>query len=157
MLIQCNGRKNKNNMKTVTINKEQGVYVIPSGNGYTCLGFDVCITRAAKLAAELNELFSAKRGTMQAYNEYNRLLDVAKLKHIKTGWRSKSELIPEFIGNEGKRVEIIDKYEEKRRFYIGKSTGFIPCHLEILKSNSSGGGGITGYPFKQITFLNKYR
>lgn len=27
----------------------------------------------------------------------------------------------------------------KNRFYIGKSTGFIPIYLEILKNNSSGG------------------
>lgn len=28
------------------------------------------------------------------------------------------------------------------RFYIGKSTGFIPIYLEILSNNSSGGGAL---------------
>ena len=30
----------------------------------------------------------------------------------------------------------------KNRFYIGKSTGFMPIYLEILKSNSFGGGSL---------------
>ena len=31
----------------------------------------------------------------------------------------------------------------KNRFYLGKSTGFIPIYLEILKNNSYGGGALS--------------
>lgn len=31
----------------------------------------------------------------------------------------------------------------KNRFYIGKSTGFVPIYLEILKSNSYGGAALS--------------
>jgi len=42
------------------------------------------------------------------------------------------------------------------RFYLGKSTGWIPIYLEILKSNSSGGGGLmhTNRKFKPLYHLN---
>lgn len=143
--------------KEVTINAEQELYVIPSGYGFSCLGFEVCVNRAKKLAAELGESFNAETGTMEAYNEYERLTAIAAKKNWQTGWRSNSELIPEFIGHEGERVEVITKGGEKLRYYIGKSTGFIPIHLMIMKSNSSGGGGVYGYPFQQITFLGKRR
>ena len=54
------------------------------------------------------------------------------------------------IGLENKRVEVVDAYGETRRFYVGKSTGYIPIHLEISRRNSSGGPAVTGTPFKSI-------
>jgi hypothetical protein len=146
------------NTENITINEEQKLYVFNIGNGFSCLGFDICENRKAKLAIELGkDILPTKKGTIESYKEYDRLISIASEKNRKTGWKSKSELIPEFIGKEGERVEIVDQYGEKRRFYIGKSTGFIPCHLEILRSNSSGGGSVTGYPFKSLVFLAKKR
>ena len=151
-------------MKTnIIINKEQKLYVIP-GNGFSCLGFTVCYNRAHNLNKELHgingPLFGTpgpvlgKPGTLKLYKQYQQLIGEAKTLHNKTGWRSKSELIPEFIGNEGRRVQVVTSYDTTERFIIGKSTGFIPTHLEIKKSNSSGGIAVCGYPFKQITFLS---
>ncbi len=145
-------------MKTITVNQSQKLYVFHYDKHYSCLGFDVCEKRLNSLAQELGvNVTNYPNGSIELYNEYVRLLAIAEDKNSKTGWRSKSELIPEFIGREGQRVEVIDCHGEKRRFYIGKSTGFIPCHLEILKSNSTGGGSVTGHPFKSITYLNKKR
>ena len=138
----------------IKTNKEQGVYVIPCGDGYSCLGFDICLNRIEKLTKEMNlPEAKVKRGTVKAYNVYTAIVKEAQKRNKQTGWRSKSELIPEFIGKEGKRVEVIDKYGEKRRFYIGRSTGCIPCHLEIKLSTSTGGESVSGYPFQKITFL----
>jgi hypothetical protein len=127
----------------------------PFGGGFSCLGFDVCLTRLTSLAAELGEsLPELQRGSMEVYNEHQRMLDIARKKHTDTGWRSQSELIPEFIGNEGRRVEVITKWGEKSRFIIGKSTGFIPCHLEIKRKDSTGGCAVMGHPFQSIKFLS---
>lgn len=144
-------------MENITVNNDQELFVIKIRNGYTCLGFDVCLNRQKKLADELNiPLLPHERGSIESYRQYDQLIEIARQKHNESGfrWISKSELIPEFIGKEGKRVEVIDEYGEKRRFYIGKSTGFIPCHLEIKQRNSSGGGSITGYPFKSIRYIS---
>lgn len=147
-------------MKDFSINNEQELYVFAHGRGkrqsFTCMGFDVCEKRKVALAKELAvELKGYAKGTEESYKEYSDIIDIAFRKHVETGWRSKSELTPEFIGHEGKRVEVIDAYGEKRRFYIGKSTGFIPCHLEIANSRSHGGGAVTGHPFKSIRFINQ--
>lgn len=42
----------------------------------------------------------------------------------------------------GERVEITYKNGEKKRCYIGKSTGWKPCYLEISRRDSSGGGSV---------------
>lgn len=39
----------------------------------------------------------------------------------------------------GERVEVIEKDGTKNRFWVGKSTGWKPCYLEIKKRNSYGG------------------
>jgi len=67
--------------------------------------------------------------------------------------RCNVELTPELVGREGKRVEVIDCYGEKRRFIVGKSTGWMPIHLEIKSKASTGGGGVTGTPFKSVKIV----
>ena len=37
----------------VTVNAEQELYVIPAGDGYSCLGFDVCLERHKAVAGWL--------------------------------------------------------------------------------------------------------
>ena len=146
-------------MKGIKSNKEQQLYVIPSGsNSYSCLGFDVCIDKIHKLSEELGiQVKTLRRGTIATYKEYIRIIGIVADKNKRTGWVSKSELIPEFIGREGERVEVVTRWGDTSRFYIGKSTGFIPCHLEISRNDSSGGPSVCGYPFQSIKFLGKRR
>lgn len=47
-------------------------------------------------------------------------------------------LTPFYKNNE--RVEVTYKDGTKERFWVGKSTGWKPCYLEIKKRNSYGGG-----------------
>lgn len=59
--------------------------------------------------------------------------------------RDESGLTPQLIGLEGMRVEVVDPPDGEfpgltRRFYVGKSTGWRPCHLEIHNRRSTGGG-----------------
>ena len=58
----------------------------------------------------------------------------------KEAQRDYSALSPQLKGLEGWRVEVITTYNEKRRFIVGKSTGWKPCHLEIARRDSLGGG-----------------
>ncbi len=55
--------------------------------------------------------------------------------------RSVDALSPQLIGLEGWRVEVTTEYGETRRFIVGRSTGWIPIHLEIPRRDSTGGGG----------------
>ena len=126
-------------MKT-TLNKQQKLYALDHGKYITALGFEVCKKRAIALNNELNAgMKLANAGTMKLYKQYEELVELARKKNESTGWRSSSELCPQLIGLEGKRVEVTRSSGEKERFIVGKSTGFIPCHLEIKRRDSSGG------------------
>ena len=135
------------NLKHVTVNKEQQLYVIPEGEGYSCLGFDVCQKWTAGLYKELCTVSGevviqrdCERGSIEAYNYYQDLVKQASKINDATGYRFGFLLQPALVGLEGKRVEVTSKDGEKRRFWVGKSTGFIPVHLEIASKRSSGGG-----------------
>lgn len=54
--------------------------------------------------------------------------------------RDLSGLTPQLIGLEGYRVEVETVYGEKRRFIVGRSTGWRPCHIELANMRSNGGG-----------------
>jgi len=54
--------------------------------------------------------------------------------------RDLTGLTPQLVGLEGWRVEVETTYGETRRFIVGKSTGWKPCHLEIHNRRSTGGG-----------------
>ena len=53
--------------------------------------------------------------------------------------RDNSHLSPQLIGLEGWRVEAVDIHGERRRFIVGKSTGWRPCHLEIKTARAACG------------------
>jgi hypothetical protein len=142
---------------TVTVNAEQELYVIPCGDGYSCLGFDVLLARHNAVAAWLrsegldaDDLPRESRGTMPAYHAYTALMERAASYCRRNNLRCPAELTPQLIGLEGKRVEVVDRYGQRRRFIVGKSTGWEPCHLEIARRDSSGGPAVTGAPFQSV-------
>ena len=53
--------------------------------------------------------------------------------------RDNSNLSPQLIGLERMRVEVETTYGETRRFWVGKSTGWKPIHLEVKTTRSLGG------------------
>jgi hypothetical protein len=54
--------------------------------------------------------------------------------------RDNSCLSPQLTGLEGWRVEVVSTCGEKRRFIVGKSTGWRPVHLELYNRRSISGG-----------------
>lgn len=129
----------------VTINEDyfgpgDGVYIVPEGGGYSTLGFDVCIDRIDRYAIELMvDEPKVQRGTMQAYNVMRGLAEALRLRYERTGERSVAELSPQLVGLEGWRVAVERENGELDRFVVGKSTGWMPCHLELRTRISSGG------------------
>ncbi len=53
--------------------------------------------------------------------------------------RNDSDLTEQLCGKEGWRVEVETTHGEVRRFIVGMSTGWRPCHLEVARRDSSGG------------------
>lgn len=127
-----------------SINAEQSLYVIPCGDGYSCLGFEVANRRIAAVAEWLgrNDLMpTAPQGTAEHYEQYEAAMTAGSQHSAKTGRRCYAELTPALVGKEGKRVEVTYQDGTKTRFYVGKSTGWLPIHLEIKTRASDGGAG----------------
>lgn len=149
----------------VTANKEQGIFWINRGKYTSGLGFDVMKKRYDNLSNEIMMmkgtnipiLSSAESKTVKGYKKYQKLLDRAKKINKNSGERFIAELSPQLMGLEGKRVEVVDSSGEKRRFWVGKSTGFIPVHLEIHNTRSTGGGAVMGTPFKSVRVVREHR
>lgn len=142
--------------KLIKINKEEKLYVLSTdGKYFSCLGFELVMKRAKALSEEINEKFKIQRpGTKKAYKELCRLTEIARRKNKATGWRSQSELYKPFINNEGKRVEVEYTWGEKEKFIIGKSTGWIPCHIMLKRVDSRYGCGVLNSSIKSYRFIN---
>ena len=137
------------NPPRVSINKEQRLYVIPgSCGGFSCLGFDVVECKIAGVLKFMElepEIRPARVGTLARYHQYALAMKHGAVYAGETGKRCEMDLEPQLIGLEGKRVEVTHN-GEKRRFIVGKSTGWMPCHLEIANRASSGGGAACLFP-----------
>lgn len=134
------------------IDHERRLYVIHEGHGYSCLGFDYARKRSESLATWLTHPAPAPDlwGTADGFKAYQTLLDLGRDHHAKTGQRCPAEMTPELIGLERQRVEVVDSWGQRRRFWVGKSTGWMPCHLEIASTRSTGGPAVMGTPFRSV-------
>lgn len=142
----ANSNLERSSQMPITLNTDQNLYVIPAGKGYTCLGFDVLERRAVAVSrwlVSVDKSFSVEQpaawGTLERYTQYEALLSNASDYCQRTKTRCPCELTPQLVGLEGKRIEVVTPAGERSRFYVGKSTGWMPCHLEIKTRRSSGG------------------
>jgi hypothetical protein len=65
-------------------------------------------------------------------------------------------LTSQLIGFEGCRVEVETTYGEVRRFLVGRSTGWRPCHIE-LKTIASSGGMAAEHEYKSVKLVRRQR
>ena len=147
----------------ISLNNEQELYVIHARHGYSCLGFDVMLRKHAAISAWLrseglpaDDLPADVRGTIRGYKSYETAMQRASAHNARTGRRCPAELCPQLIGLEGKRVEVEFTDGTTERFWVGKSTGWMPCHLAISRRTSSGGFAVDG-PFKSVRVVNASR
>ncbi len=139
----------------ITLNHDEKLYVLGNKMGITCLGFDVCQERSEAMAKWLNVEGpdNAIFGTIEGYNKYSELVELCRIRFEETKEKCPCELTKQLIGLEGQRVEVVDKWGEKRRFKVGRSTGWIPIHIELHNSRSTGGGAVMGAPFKSVKVI----
>jgi len=94
-------------------------------------------------------------GTAEHFALYQQAIKDGAAYNRATGKRCEAALTPEFIGLEGNRVEVVDRWDNRYRFIIGKSTGWMPIHIERKRCNSDGGGAFVGYPCKEVWVIGK--
>lgn len=157
-------------MKLHSINAAQRLYVIESGPGFSCYGFDVLDRKARTVAAwisregfqpRINDIYDFKRvagfnpgepGTAEHFAACDAMLSRGAEFAAQTGKRCDAELVPALRGLEGKRVEC-EHYGERVRFYVGKSTGWMPVHLIIRTRRSSGGEALSADSVRDVRVI----
>lgn len=157
-------------MKLLSVNIDQRLYVMPCGKGTTCYGWDVLDRKARAVAAWLAALDTpnehAKRaavtwlaeldknppGTADHFQICNNILDRASIHCSVFGDRCPAELVPALVGLEGKRVEA-DYFGERIRFWVGRSTGWMPAHLRIHSKRSHGGDALLAEHVKNVRVI----
>jgi hypothetical protein len=138
-----------------------GCYIIEFDGGYSCLGFDNALDRVERYALDLtgdvevaDQLMARLRplrGTMAVYDEMRDLE-----RELAERGDAVADLTPQLAGLEGHRVEVVTMHDERRRFIVGKSTGPIPCHLEVKRIDSSGGTP-ADREYKSVKVLERVR
>lgn len=143
----------------VTANRQQRVFVIPAGSGYTCLGFDNCFQHAKQLAELLNRPDLAPReeeiGDLRQYEQYRALIQEASRRELGTYFEPGTPLevrrvLEQYIAN-GKRIRLfygdattgidwLEEYDVIGR--VGRSMGPLRVPLLIPTSRSYGGPAI---------------
>jgi len=161
-------------VKTVTINAEQKLYVIPcDGGGCTCLGFDVCLSWTQAYAAAMGETLAIQPpyGTIEAYNFY-REVEARFCKHP----AAKATFYDPGTPDEVRRIldNAHNSHTRLRLYYgdrntgldwgddaceltgtIGRSMGPVHIPLLIKTARSSGGGAILSDSIVKIETTGK--
>lgn len=155
--------------REITLNEEQKLYVIPSGSGYSCLGFDYAFRQATALA----DAIAAKRpdladqaldqkpdvadwGTLAVYNGYRNLTSLLSREKVDLGTWFDPETHPEVrrqleLARNGKyrlRLEYGDREtgqawdDRPNNGTISRSMGPMKVPLLIKSTRSYGGEAI---------------
>ena len=155
------------------VNVEQEAYVIATaGGGYSTLGFKVAAAKMYRYALwvtvqnKLNQATTRSlsddvihgnvppAGTREDYETYKavvaEVIDLCNRYNI----RCDADLSPQLLGLENARVEVLTMYGETRRFWVGKSSGVIPIHLEIHNTRSMGGGAAE-QRYERVTLVRR--
>lgn len=134
-----------------------GLYVMRSGGGFSCYGFDNLEREISRVVGWLKaegqpvpalSTSDEARGSPERYSDYLVTMAAGREYHARTGRRCPAALEPQLVGLEGKRVEVT-RNGETSRFIVGKSTGWMPIHLEIANRRSDGGPSVFG-PFDSV-------
>lgn len=140
------------------INHDDRLYVTKSGPGYSCLGFDVCAQWSEAIASWLGAPApTADIGTAEAYHYYETLCSWGWVYSAFSKERCPANLNPQLMGLEGKRVEVTTPDGQRDRFWVGKSTGWLPVHLEIKTRRSHGGGAVYLPPGAKVRVVEHHK
>lgn len=141
---------------TMTINHEQRLFVIPAGDGYSCLGFDVLFARLKQIVEYLGlkdqwglpwEVNESEKGTAGQYAMYRKAVDEASRREIRETWFDPGTVL--------KVQEVLERYRESgktiRLFYGDPETG----HDWMEENDVMGRIGRTGGIFKSPILVEK--
>ena len=144
----------------VTLNTEQGLYVIPCGDGYSCLGFDNARGHADQIAAQLDRpdlAFAAgDYGSLDGYAKYQAAINawehsrLTQQTYFDPGTDPKAARALDNCRRDGRKVRLVlgdtatgrcwlDEHDVVG--HIGRSTGSLKVPL-LIEPGEDGGAAI---------------
>jgi hypothetical protein len=150
-------------MQLHSIDAGRQLYTMRCGSGYSCYGFGVLDRKARAVADWLRAEprykgrffagITAALGTAEHFAQCAELLERGEEHNRITGRRCGADLVPSLIGLEGRRVEA-DYFGQRVRFWVGKSTGWMPARLAIKTRRSTGGEALISAHLSKIRVLS---
>ncbi|KWT98083.1 MULTISPECIES: hypothetical protein [unclassified Variovorax] len=145
-------------MSTITINASQRLFVLPSGRGFSCLGFDVTFKRLRQFASLLGlaspneadigtlaqyQLYEAAQSAYIATKPTTTLFDPdtpVKVQAVLEAYRQHGGRLRLFMGDALTGRDWLEEHDVIGT--VGRSMGPIRAPLLISRRNSHGGGAI---------------
>ncbi|WP_200376926.1 hypothetical protein [Thiocystis violacea] len=123
----------------------------------SCLGYENAERRRQAVLAWLGRpVPNLTLGTAEHFKAYQAAMRLGHEHHQRTGERCWSELTPALIGLEQTRVAILNPQgQEIRRFWVGRSTGWMPCHLSISRRSAHGGYPVDLAPGERVRMVRR--
>lgn len=152
---------------SVTVNQDQRLFVIPCGEGFSCLGFDVCYNRLLQLATKLYEKFrisvldekilDTEIGTLKQYEQYQKAVRNIGARNLGTFFNNNTpkkvqRLLEDYRRSESKIRIVLGDPETGRDWMeendvlgrVGRSTGSMKVPLLIADGECGGGAILDG-------------
>jgi hypothetical protein len=129
------------------------VYQFADGSGYSTIGLAYAQRRVKHVANWVQCPVPPVTPDEEGFKTYQTVMHFGEIQSRVTGYRCKGELVPELVGLEGKHVEVVNHDGDISRFWVGKSTGWMPCHLALKRRSSPDGDPVYGAPFKSVKVI----
>jgi len=127
--------------------------------GGSCLGHENAERRRRAVLAWLGLPCAAvPLGTDEHLQAYHAAMRLGEAHHQQTGKRCPALLTPTLIGLEDARVAILNpEGRETRRFWVSRSSGWMPVHLSLPRLNTRGGFPVDLDPGDQVRIVRRQR
>lgn len=93
-------------------------------------------------------------GTPEFTAQRDHIMRLAFERYVQTGRSFDVDLVPELIGLEGHRIELIDRKGLIHQFVVGRSRGWLPCHVKLAASEDTIGDVVPPPPYQALRRLD---
>ncbi|ENY6785832.1 hypothetical protein ACF1CY_003321 [Providencia rettgeri] len=119
-------------MNQLKIDKQKQQYVFTQGRGVFPIGIALLAKRAKAVAQWMGVAEpKIKAGSFEHYTECMAIMEKGHQYAKRTGLQCSGNLSPQLVGYEGERVSVVDNAGHTRSFWVARTLGWMPSHLEV--------------------------
>lgn len=119
-------------MNQLKIDKQKQQYVFTQNSGVFKVGIALLAKRAKAVAQWMGIAEpKSKAGSFEHYTECMAMMEKGHQYAKRTGLQCSDNLSPQLVGYEGARVSVVDNAGYTRSFWVARTLGWMPSHLEV--------------------------